>query len=138
MNQYNPIVSSIDLKRKPIVDSRNHHRSNNKYCKQSSELVELDKTSQESNDMNNNSHSTTGLNTKDGSSNDNDLPPSIADEPVHFNLNDINPKIKTSEVSAFKQRPFRDMSQCNSPVNNIELKRKPIADSRDSLICIRQ
>ena len=30
------------------------------------ELVELDKSSQESNDMNNNSHSTTGLNTKDG------------------------------------------------------------------------
>ena len=131
MNQRNPIVNNIDLKRKPIVDSRNHHRSNNKYCKQSSELVELDKTSQESNDMNNNSHSTTGLNTKDGSSFDNDLPPSIADEPVHFNLNYINPKIKTTEVSAFKQRPFRDMSQCNSTVNNIELKRKPIADSRN-------
>ena len=62
------------------------------------------------------------------------LPPSIANEPVHFNLNDINPKIKTTEVSAFKQRPSRDTSQCNSTVNNIELKRKPIADSRNHQI----
>ena len=64
-------------------------------------------------------------------SNNNDLLPSIADEPVYFNLNDINPKTKTTEVSAFKQRPLRDMSQCNSTVNNIELKRKPIVDSRN-------
>ena len=90
----------------------------------------MDKSSQETNNMNNKNHSTTGLNTKDGSSID-DLPYFITDEPVHFNLNDINPKAKTIEGSASKLRPLRDMSQCNPTVNNIELKRKPLADSRN-------
>ena len=77
------------------------------------------------NPLNSNSHANSVT------SNNNDLLPSIADEPVYVNLNDINPKTKTTEVSAFKQRPLRDMNQCNPIVNNGDLKRKPIADSRN-------
>ena len=64
------------------------------------------------NPLNSNSHANSVT------SNNNDLLPSIADEPVYVNLNDINPKTKTTEVSAFKQRPLRDMNQCN-PIKHL-------------------
>ena len=58
-----------DYERNQAVHSENRQNKNPIQDEQPNkiiELVELDKSSQESNDINNNSHSTTGLNTKDG------------------------------------------------------------------------
>ena len=131
MSQCKPTVNNIELKRKPIADSRNHHRSDNKYRKQSSELVELDKSLQESNDMSNKSHSTTGLNTKDGNTSP-VTEVTVSDQPdrlnigKHSNFDQMPPKHKSTVPRPFLLHRGRCIkgTKCDFSHSNLERKSK--------------